>query len=272
MKPVHGILCSLLIWLSHPAIATEVQLYTLDCGTIDVSDMASFDREGRFAGQSITLKVPCYLIRHPKGDLIWDTGYDDALASKPEGQGTTFHATMDRTLASQLADLGLSLADVEFLSLSHWHPDHAGNANLFGASTWIANRAEHEFMFSDAMQQARPGYSALQDAKTILFDETYDVFGDGSAVIYSTPGHTPGHSVLLLTLENAGPLLFSGDLHIFEEGRSAASIPTFNSDVEQTIQSMRLFEKLAADHGARIVIEHDKNHFDAMPRFPNYLD
>lgn len=263
---------SLLTLLTSPVTSSEVRLYTLDCGTINVSDMASFDREGQFAGQSITLKVPCYLIRHPKGDLIWDTGYDDALASKPEGQGTTFHATMDRTLEGQLADLGLGLADVEFLSLSHWHPDHSGNANLFGASTWIANRAERDFMFSDAMQQAQPGYSALQDAKTILFDTTYDVFGDGTVVIHSTPGHTPGHSVLMLTLENAGPLLFSGDLHIFEEGRSAGAIPTFNSDVEQTIQSMQLFEKLATDHGARIVIEHDKNHFEAMPRFPNYLD
>lgn len=272
MKLNFAVISGLLTLLASSATAAEIRLYTLDCGTIDVSDMASFDREGRFAGQSITLKVPCYLIRHPKGDLIWDTGYDDALASKPEGQGTTFHATMDRTLESQLVDLGLGLADVEFLALSHWHPDHSGNANLFGASTWIANRAERDFMFSDAMQQAQPGYSALQDAKTILFDKTYDVFGDGSVVIHSTPGHTPGHSVLLLTLENAGSLLFSGDLHIFEEGRRAASIPTFNSDVEQTVQSMQLFEKLAAEHSAHIVIEHDKDHFEAMPRFPNYLD
>ncbi|MBO6506640.1 MAG: N-acyl homoserine lactonase family protein [Kordiimonadaceae bacterium] len=267
-----GFAAVLLVAATNANATDSVQLYTLDCGTIEVSDMVSFDKQRRFAGQSITLKVPCYLIRHPDGDLLWDAGLDEALAANPEGIGTTFHSTMSQTLTSQLAELGMSPADIEYLSLSHWHPDHAGNANLFGHSTWIANRAERDFMFSDAMKEAQTGYSALKTAKTILFDETYDVFGDGSAVVYGTPGHTPGHSVLLLTLNSAGALLFSGDLYIHEESRTLRAIPLFNTDIGQTLQSMDRFEALAEQHQARVVIEHDKNHFEAMPKFPKYLD
>lgn len=275
-KHTYCVLASALLFTAFSSHASEnsIKLYTLDCGTIDVADMASFDREGRFDGQPLTLKVPCYLIRHPKGDLVWDTGLDDRLASTPNGigAGTTFHSTMDRTLKDQLAELELTPADIEYLSLSHWHPDHSGNANLFGASTWIANRTEKEFMFSEAMEEAQPGYAALANAPTILFDETYDVFGDGKVVIHSTPGHTPGHSVLLLALEEAGSLLFSGDLYAHSEGHRLRAIPVFNSDAEQTILSQHYFEKLATDNNARIIIEHDAEHFKSLPRFPAYLE
>lgn len=267
-----GFIAVLLAAASSTQSAESIRLYTLDCGTYEVSNMASLDKEGRFDGQRTTLKVPCYLIRHPAGDLLWDAGLDEALAANPDGIGTTFHSTMTHTLTEQLAELGMSPADIEFLSISHWHPDHSGNANLFGHATWIANRAERDFMFSEAMKEAQAGYAALKNAKTILFEETYDVFADGSAVVYSTPGHTPGHSVLLLKLNTAGSLLFSGDLYIQEESRSMQAVPLFNTDVAQTLQSMDRFEALAEQHNARVVIEHDKNHFEAMPKFPNYLD
>lgn len=258
--------------ISAASAKDNIRLYTLDCGTIYVADLASLDREGRFDGQNITLKVPCYLIRHPKGDLLWDAGLEQSIADLPNGTGTTFLSTMERTLTEQLADLDLAPADIEYLSLSHWHPDHSGNANLFTGSTWVVNRAEHAFMFSDEMQSSSGTYAALRHAKTIMFDDTYDVFSDGSAVIVSTPGHTPGHSVLLLKLANSGAFLFSGDLHIFAEGHRLGTIPTFNSDAGETVRSMALFNRLAQENKARVIIEHDKTHFESLPPFPEYLE
>ncbi len=254
------------------ASADGIKLYTLDCGTIQVSDMASFDNKGRLNGQSSMLKVPCYLIRHAKGDMLWDAGFNETMVDNPPAKPNgAFLASMTVKLTDQLAQLGLAPSDIEYLALSHWHPDHSGNAGLFANSVWVVNRAERDFMFSDAMRAANSDYAALETATTIQFDDTYDVFGDGTAVITSTPGHTSGHSVLLLTLEKAGAMLFSGDLYTHARGREIRAIPTFNVDAEQTIKSMALFEQIAIDNNARVIIEHEKTHFDALPKFPNYL-
>lgn len=274
MRIISHIAAFLLFAGASNAQTKDIQLYTLDCGTINVADAAAFDRENRLNGKSFELKVPCYLIRHPKGDLLWDVGLNEALAASPEGigAGTAFHSTMERSLTGQLAEIGLASRDIEYLSLSHSHPDHSGNANLFANSIWIANRAERNFMFTEGTAEARAGYSKLEDSETVLFDDAHDVFGDGSVVIYHTPGHTPGHSVLLLKLAKAGALLFSGDLHIVQEGYDMRAIPRFNTDAEQTVASMARFEALVKEHNARAVIEHDKSHFEALPAFPKFLD
>lgn len=258
---------------AHAASADDsIKLYTLDCGTVDVVDMAPFDNKGRFDGQSIELANPCFLIRHPKGDLLWDTGMAQTLADIPEGIGDNFRFYMKRKLTDQLADLGLAKTDIDYLSISHWHPDHSGNSGLFAASTWIVNRTERAFMFAEEKPQGYADYAALEGAKTIQFDDSYDVFKDGSTVITSLVGHTPGHSVLTVKLENTGALLFSGDLHIFAEGKKADAIPTFNFDAEATVPSIKAFAALAEKEKARVIIQHEKSHFDALPKFPKYLD
>lgn len=249
-----------------------IKLYAMDCGTIKASDMASFDSEGRFDGQAKTLVVPCYLIRHPKGDLLWDAGFNEAMVDRPVAEAGGFHASMSVKLTDQLAQLGIAPADIEYLSLSHWHPDHSGNAGLFATSTWVVHQAEREFMFSDAMKEASGDYAALESAKSIQFTEPYDLFGDGRVVMVPTPGHTVGHSVLQLTLARAGTLLFSGDLYTHAAGRKLSAVPVFNFDKQQTIQSMALFENLVKQHSARVVIEHEQADFDALPKFPAYLD
>lgn len=258
---------------AHAASADDsIKLYAMDCGTIEASDMVSFDSEGRFAGQSKTLVVPCYLIRHPKGDLLWDAGFNETMVDTPVAEAGGFHASMSVKLTDQLAGLGLAPADIEYISVSHWHPDHSGNAGLFAASTWVVHKDERAFMFSEAMKEASGDYAALENAKIIQFTQEYDLFGDTSVVIVPTPGHTVGHSILQLTLENAGTLLFSGDLFTHAEGRKMGVIPVFNLDKEQTIKSMALFEKLVKQHDARVIIEHEKADFDALPKFPKYLD
>jgi len=274
MKKINSIVAAATLAVAtHAASAGDsIKLYTLDCGAVDVADMAPFDDKGRFDGQSTVLANPCFLIRHPKGDLLWDTGMEQSLADIPEGIGDNFHFTAKRKLTDQLADLGLGVADIDFLSISHWHPDHSGNAGLFAASTWIVNRTERAFMFAEEKPQGSEDYIALEDAKTIQFDATHDVFGDGSAVITSLPGHTPGHSILTLKLDKAGTLMFSGDLHIFAEGRKVDAIPTFNFDAEATVPSLRRFAEMAKKENARVIIQHEKADFDALPKFPKYLD
>jgi glyoxylase-like metal-dependent hydrolase (beta-lactamase superfamily II) len=249
----------------------------MDCGRITASDADVFADDGAYAGQPKNLVVPCFLIRHPKGDLMWDTGVPQSLADVQGGvtEGP-FHIVVARKLTDQLAQLGLQPSDIEFLSVSHSHFDHIGNGNLFAASTWIVDPEERAHAFRDAARadsREFAAYSALENAPTRLIegDGDYDVFGDGSVVIIQAPGHTPGHTVLLVRLPEAGPLLLTGDLWHIAESRAARRVPRFNSDRAQTLQSMDKFERIASETGARVVIEHVPADFDALPRFPEPL-
>ena len=107
--------------------------------------------------------------------------------------------------------------------MSHYHSDHTANANAFASATWIVQKAERDFMFADKPQGIiQPAhYSALKTAKTrILNDEDFDVFGDGTVVVKSAPGHTPGHQVLFVKLPKTGPVLLAGDLYHYPEERT----------------------------------------------------
>lgn len=260
--------------------APSVQLYALDCGRADFPNVDMFADDGSLAGQSRELVVPCFLIRHPEGDLIWDTGFPDAVAAMPGGRlelpemGAT--VTLSTTLAAQLEQLGLAPADIEYLSFSHLHGDHTGNGNLFAASTWIVDADERAAMFAPDMRggQEFAGYAQLENAETRLIegDAEYDVFGDGSVRIIQAPGHTPGHAVLLVNLANAGPVLLTGDLWHLSESRERRLVPRFNADREATIASMDKVEALAAETGARIVRQHVGEDFAALPRFPEALN
>lgn len=250
-----------------PAAPKSVELYAMDCGRLNMPNADMFADDGAYKGKPATMVVPCYLIRHPKGDLIWDTGLPQA---DPPVAGAAAP-----TLVGQLRQLGLTPADIDYLSVSHSHFDHIGNAGLFAGAVWIVDPDEKAYAFSEsarknASQFAR--YAALEQSRTRLIEQpTYDVFGDGSVVIHQAPGHTPGHTVLLVRLKQAGPVLITGDMWHIAESRPTRRVPRFNVDRAQTLKSMDLVEALARETKARVILEHVPADFDALPRFPASL-
>ena len=121
----------------------EVRLYALDCGHAEFKDMGMFSDTGESDGKPGALIMSCFVISHPKGALLWDTGMGDKLAENKDGiDNMGIHLSMPVTLASQLKTLGITPADVTYVGFSHFHFDHTGNANDFGASTWIINKNE----------------------------------------------------------------------------------------------------------------------------------
>ncbi len=260
--------------------APAIQLYAMDCGHTQFADIDMFADDGSLAGQSRELIVPCYLIRHPSGDLIWDTGLPEAIADMPDGltpPGFPAHFEVPVKLTAQLAQLGLTPADIEFVSFSHMHADHTGNGNLFAASTWIVDADERTRMF-DAEHRADPtdfnNYNTLENTETRLIegDADYDVFGDGSVTVIQAPGHTPGHTILLVRLPNAGPVLLTGDMWHLAESRERRTVPRFNTDRAQTLASMDKVERIATETGARVVRQHVAEDFAALPAFPAALN
>ena len=262
--------------LAHAGGATpDVRLYVLDCGHLDIRDLRMFDDSGALDGKSGTMSVPCFLIRHPKGTLLWDTGLGDAIADRPGGVELApgIRATVRVKLVDQLRTLGLKPVDIDYLAFSHWHEDHTGNANLFGKATWILQRRE----LVAATGHTPPPFESLapvaawRHARKRIIDGDADVFGDGSVRILSMPGHTPGHQVLEVRLPQAGTVLLAGDLYHSRENRRFRRVPRVNTDREQTLASMRRFEAIAVRDHARVVIPHDPRDIADLPRFPAWL-
>lgn len=244
-----------------PAQAADVKLYALDCGTFSLPDADMFADDGAYKGRKVEMVVPCYLVRHPKGDLVWDTGV-------PESQDK---------LLTQLKALGLEPKDIEYVSISHSHFDHIGNAGAFASSTWIVDPDEKAYAFRPEARKnaaAFGRYSALETAKTAAVegDGPHDVFGDGSVQVIPAPGHTPGHTLLLVKLPKAGAVLLTGDLWHLAESRAAKRVPRFNVDRAKTLESYDKAEAIAAKEKARVVRQHVPEDFTSLPKFPQALD
>ena len=251
----------------------DIRLYILDGGRLE-GNLVRFAQGEEYAGRKELLADMAFLIRHPNGDLLWDTGIDDAIHD-PESEAARNRPTMSMplTIESQLAELGLAPEDIEYLSLSHSHWDHCANANTFSSSTFIVDKDERSHMFSERAKEseAYQSYKRLETAETIEFDGDYDVFGDGSVKILEMPGHTPGHTVLFVQLPHEGPVLLSGDLYHLLEARVRRTVPRWNTDVEMTLKSMDRFEQMAGDLGARVIIQHSLSTFEKLPKIPDYL-
>jgi N-acyl homoserine lactone hydrolase len=271
-----AILISLALAASAATAATApaIRLYTLNCGTLEFKDLRLFSDTGEYDGQTATIAVPCFLIRHPKGTLVWDAGLDPKFVQGSENGARGIRATLDVSVEKQLQQLNLKPTDVTYLAFSHMHLDHTGNANLFTSATWILNRTELQWASqpTGGGPVAQETFSGYKHAKTQLIDGDYDVFGDGTVRILKTPGHTPGHQVLLLTLPKSGKVLLAGDLYHFRRDRDQKLVPLFNTDRAETLASFDRVERIVANTKARLVIQHDPQDFKALPKFPAYLE
>lgn len=253
-----------------------VRLYTLDCGRIESTNLSAFADTGEYDGRGGSLSAPCFLITHPKGSLLWDTGLGDEIAATKGGVDTDpeTHVQVDTTLGEQLAALGKSPADITYVAFSHLHFDHTGNAKRFTGSTWILNKREVAWARSDEAQGLvdLDSLANLSAPKQVLIDGDYDVFGDGSVRILRTPGHTPGHQVLMLRLAGAGNVILSGDLFHTKENEKEGRVPTFNVNRADTLASIDRVARLLRTKRARLYVQHAPEDVAALPRFPAYLD
>ena len=262
----------------------SARLYVFDCGTLHIADMGRF----QLKKEEITttdLSVACFLVEHPKGTLIWDTGAVPDAVWKPTGGPVTQHillpdsqqrdVTLIKSLKAQLGEIGYSPSNVTYLALSHYHYDHTANANEFAGATWLVRQAERDAMFAGKPPgTTQPStYSVLRDSKTIILNsDEKDVFKDGTVVIKSAPGHTPGHQALYLKLAKSGGVLLSGDLYHYPEERTLDRVPTFEFNAAQTRATRVAIDAFLKKTSAQLWIQHDFYGNAKLKKSPNFYE
>ena len=287
---ISGILLVVTLAALRPAVAEElqtqngeaaatdasVQLYVFNCGDFRFPSVENFS-----IGDDETtvrdLVVPCYIINHPRGTLLWDGGLPSATANNSGWQRdpeTGVQVRMQQTLQSQLLemDLGFDLTSINLAAFSHIHYDHVGVANELTNAKWLVQRGDYEVV---AKGGTVPAYdpallAEIKKRPTQVLDGDYDVFGDGKVRLISATGHTPGHQVLYVELADFGPLMLSGDLYHFRLSRDQRRVPMFNVDKNQTLAAMDKVEALVAETGATFWIEHDAALFETLKLAPNF--
>jgi N-acyl homoserine lactone hydrolase len=253
----------------------SLRLYVFDCGKLDIPDITPYQLKRDEIATNV-MSVPCFLVVHPKGTLMWDVGAVPDRLIPQGGTGTLRqYGSSGKRLTDQLGVIGYTPKDITYLALSHYHWDHVGNANLFARSTWLVRRLEREIMFADppSPRTEPENFSALKNSRTIIIRTSdYDVFGDGSVMIKSAPGHSPDHQVLFLKLAHTGPVLLSGDLYHYPEERTLQRVPKTDYSPAQTVVSRASIEAFLMQSRAQLWIQHDFIGNTKLKKAPEYYD
>jgi len=246
------------------------RLYVLDGGLLKDQTPASYELTPEQVAAT-DMSVPVFLVVHARGTLLWDTGLGDRFVG---GRETPSNPSwrVQTTVRSQLAEIGYTPDKITYLAISHSHGDHTGNANDYAGSTWLVQKAERDLMFGEKAPRTFDAYKALKDSKTKVLEGDLDVFGDGTVVIKSTPGHTPGHQALFVKLVRHRPVVLSGDLFHFPEERTLDRVPTFEFNKDQTRASRSALEAFMKTAGADLWIQHDIIAYAKLMKSPKFYE
>jgi glyoxylase-like metal-dependent hydrolase (beta-lactamase superfamily II) len=249
----------------------SLKLFAFTCGTVT----GEFGRLMEGGEGEITVPVPAFLIEHPKGRALFDTGLhrdcrQDALGRLGERLTTLFRIALPEgaDIASRLAALDRDPGKIDLVVSSHFHFDHVGGNALIPNATLVAQRREWDAgMGPDTA--ARHGYNPRDfdlGHMVRLVDGEHDLFGDGSVICLPTHGHTPGHQSLKLRTAS-GDVVLAADACYFCQTLRERRLPRYVHDREQMLASL---DRLAAleRSGARIVFGHDPDFWRGIPQAP----
>ena len=262
---VVGVCATILVGL--PAFAqspADVTLTRIDCGTAATpTDVGQrFTDTFSYKDLKLTFTFSCYLIKHGNEYMVWDTGFAPGTSPSAPKVG----------IVDRLKEVAVTPEQVKYVGISHFHADHTGQLDPFKNATLLIGKADWDQITSPTPMQGAnvAGFKSWtgESRKVEPLTGDKDVFGDGSVVVLRMPGHTPGHSSLLVRLKDMGPVLLTGDLVHFRENYDTGGVPSFNFDRAATIASMDRMKQLVANLKATVVIQHDVRDIGKLPTFP----
>ena len=213
--------------------------------------------------KTIELPVSCALMRHPQGNVLFDTGCHPSVAENPEGRwGDLARIAVpimqpDDNVVTGLADLGLDPDDIDVVVCSHLHPDHCG-CNAFFRKVTFAIHAR-ELTAARAPDADASGYLAAEwvnDRPIEAVAGERDLFDDGLIVLLPLSGHTPGTMGAHVTLDRSGAFLLASDTVSLRATLDREILPRNTWNADELVKSLAEVKRIEAQ-GAVVICGHD---------------
>lgn len=229
----------------------------------------------------VTVPCPSYLIEHPKGLVLFDTGCHPKVAEDPVAwwgeiaRAIPIHYPKERTLDNQIKGLGYKLEDVKYVVISHLHLDHSGGMYMFPNAKFLVMADEIRYAYWP--DPDRRWAFILNDLlptrqfRWIELDSDFDLFGDGSLHLLKTPGHTPGESSLFVRLPNRKIVLAGDTVHLRAALDQEAAMP-LDTDPVRSVLSIKRLKAIRDLHEVKIWISHDPEDWAELPHAPTAIE
>jgi N-acyl homoserine lactone hydrolase len=256
-------------------VAAVISVFALCSGYLELDRASMLDDLP--AGQPWTVPVMSFLVVHPRGRLLFDTGVHCLTRVDPIGRMGPERAKrlVDKSkegedVVPQLALLDLRPDDIRFVVNSHLHFDHCGGNEFFPRATFLVQKAEME-------AARRPGFAPGYNPSPLDFDHPldyrlvegeHDVWGDGSVVLFPTFGHTPGHQSLRVRAGKGRDLVCAADACYTRENMDRDVLPRILWDGRIMRESLAALRRLRDRAGATVFYGHDPEQWRATPHAP----
>jgi N-acyl homoserine lactone hydrolase len=243
---------------------SDVRVYAFHGGG-ERADMSVFDPFHPDVGTTVDIPYFFYVVQHPDGNVLFDTGGHPALATDPRARlgdaADAFEVTMQEgdDVVPQIGAAGFTPGDIHHVVLSHLHYDHAGGIEFFPDSSFYSQRRELEFAHWPPIYQ-REIYVAADFNHPVRWTELdgdYDLFGDGRVLIFPTPGHTAGHQSLLVRLNDDRAMILVADAAYLPRNIELNVLPAIVWSPDAMVVSWQRIRDLKRRYGAELVFTHD---------------
>jgi N-acyl homoserine lactone hydrolase len=252
-----------------------LRLYLFTCGTL-VFDPAVFLPD-QPRGKTVEGPIPFYLLEHPRGRVLIDTGCHPAVAEDPVAAwGNLTRAFYPKVRPEELASeqirrIGIDPDSIDTVVCTHLHMDHAGGNSMFPNARFLVH-SEELAAVQDVSLEGKGYFRQDWDhpLNYIEVGDGYDLFGDGSAVLRALPGHSVGQMGLILKLNQKGTVVLGIDAAPMVRNIDGP-IPRNVTDPEVARRSVETLRDLALK-GATVICGHDPQQWSTLPLAPSYLD
>jgi N-acyl homoserine lactone hydrolase len=253
-----------------------MRLYALHCGG-DLMDCAAFDPFDERAGTKVYNPYFMYLITHPRGNVLFDTGAHPQLGTDPEARLGPAAAAFDARITPQdhieqrLAMVDMKPSDIDLVIQSHLHFDHAGGLEWLTHAPVLVQREELAFAFYPPVYQrdiyVRGDFDHQLEWRPLEGD--HDVFGDGRLILFSTPGHTRGHQSLMVRLDSGQTVILLADAAYLLSKMRERAIPGVVWSPDAMVSSWERIEALERQHDAMLIATHDLDFRERLKLAPD---
>jgi glyoxylase-like metal-dependent hydrolase (beta-lactamase superfamily II) len=253
----------------------EMKFYAMACGRLRVRKNVFIPDANK--NLFIEIPLPIFLITHPQGNVLFDTGphpdvFKDAFA-RWGGLAKAFQPVGNESdgVLSQLAKIGVRSDSIRYVVNSHLHFDHAGGNEFFSYATFLVSGKE--LAFAKNPDNEGKGYFQADWDHPLDYQEVdgqFDIFGDGRLVIAPMPGHTLGHQILVVRLNEQETFILSGDSVPFKEHYYDFIVARNNLDNDQALKSVKNLHALVEAEKAFLIHGHDPDPWEEIKKAPDY--